>query len=97
MTVCTGVIPVLKSGLLANKTVSAPLKLIPGLKEEFKQTTFVEKRWWRDGKVWSSGGVTNGLDMMSGYLREVYGDRKEVVEMLLGMADVGDRGQEYKA
>lgn len=97
MTVCTGVIPVLRSGVLGQKTVTAPRLLIPGLEKEFPDVEFVEKRWWRDGKVWTSGGVTNGLDMMAAFCREGFGEGEGgvVVETVLGMADVGERGQEY--
>ncbi|KAI9873326.1 MAG: hypothetical protein M1830_000541 [Pleopsidium flavum] len=98
MTVCTGVMPALASGILDGKTVTAPRGLIPMLREKYPGSEFVEKRWVRDGKVWTSGGVTNGLDMMAGFLREGFqrGKKREVVEVVLGLADVGDRGQEYR-
>jgi len=89
---------VLASGVLAQKTVTAPRLLIPGLKKQFPDVEFVEKRWWRDGKVWTSGGVTNGLDMMAAFCRLKFGSGEggEVVETVLGMADVGGREQEYE-
>jgi hypothetical protein len=41
-----------------------------------------------------TGGITNGLDMVAAYLREKYpGPLSDTVCML---ADVGDRGQEYR-
>lgn len=60
----------------------------------------MDKRWVKDreGKVWSSGGVSNGCDMMAAYLRDVYGgERREIVEFVLGIADVGERGEDYES
>ena len=98
MTVCKGVIPVLASGVLAQMTVTVPRLLIPGLVAKFADVKFVEERWWLDGKVWTSGGVSNGSDMMAAFAPEGFarGEGALVVEMVLGMADVGERGQEYR-
>lgn len=48
--------------------------------------------------MWTSGGVTNGLDMMAAFCRLKFGSGEggEVVETVLGMADVGGREQEYE-
>jgi len=96
MTVCTGILPALASGVLRSKTVTAPRSMIPMLRGKYPETEFVGKRWVRDGKVWTSGGVTNGLDMMAAFMREGFGGESELVETVLGLADVGDRGQEYR-
>lgn len=49
----------------------------------------------RDGKIWTSGTITNGLDSMAAFMRERFADRTSLVEVVLGLADVGGRGQEY--
>ena len=54
---------------------------------------FEEKRWVRDGKIWTSGGITNGLDCMAAFMRESFDP--EAVGIVLEMAEVGERGQEY--
>ncbi|KAL8694378.1 MAG: hypothetical protein Q9218_000943 [Villophora microphyllina] len=95
MTVCTGYILALHSGVLDHKTATAPLGLLPMLKEEAPQVKWVEKRWVRDGKVWTSGAVANGMEMMAGFMRSEFGDRKEVVEAVLGLSDYSVRGVEY--
>ena len=62
--------------------------------ENFKETTWLHQRWVRDGKLWTSGGVTNGLDMMAAYMRETFDP--QIVEVALSICDCGDRGQFYK-
>ncbi|KAL8788111.1 MAG: hypothetical protein Q9213_001869 [Squamulea squamosa] len=95
LTVCTGYIPVLYSGILNNKSATAPQGLLPMLKEEMPNVKWVEKRWVRDGKVWSSGAVANGLELMGAFMREEFKDIGELVEAMLGMADFGVRGEGY--
>ena len=63
-------------------------------REQFKEAKWVDQRWARDGKLWTSGGVTNGLDLMAAYMRETFAP--EIVEVMLNVTDVGDRGQFYK-
>ena len=110
LTICAGYLPLLHSGLLAGKTATAPRLLLPGLKAggqgpgegegEAGKVTWVEKRWCKDevdGKIWTSGAVTNGLDLMVGFMRERFGgqEHRGALEMVFRMADVGMRGQEY--
>ncbi|KAI9815104.1 MAG: hypothetical protein M1827_002947 [Pycnora praestabilis] len=52
--------------------------------------------------IWSSGGVTNGQDMIAAFMREFWGGpevgnegRRGAVEAALGMVEVGDRGEDY--
>ncbi|KAL8655649.1 MAG: hypothetical protein Q9210_000759 [Variospora velana] len=97
LTVCTGFLPALHSGILDGKTATAPQGMLAGLKEEAPQVKWAEKRWVRDGKVWSSGAVINGQEMMAAFMREEFADRKEAVEMVLRMSDVSVRGEEYEA
>lgn len=91
--VCTAIFTFLQAGLLENLTATAPKALLPMLTVKGQGTRWVEKRWCRDGKVWTSGGVTNGLDMMAEFLRVTFGT--EVATAALGLADVGDRGADY--
>ena len=98
MSVCTGFIPVLFSGILENKTATAPRKLLGPLREQSPGVKWAEKRWARDGNVWTSGAVLNGQEMMAAFMREELGKeegRGEIVETVLGMCDVAVRGEEY--
>jgi hypothetical protein len=41
------------------------------------------------------GGITNGNDLVAAYLRHSTRFPNPLVEIVLGMVDVGDREQEY--
>ncbi|KAL8705832.1 MAG: hypothetical protein Q9201_001055 [Fulgogasparrea decipioides] len=95
MTVCSGYVPALFSGILDGKTATAPRELLPLLREKAPGVQWVERRWVRDGKIWTSGAVANGQEMMVGFMREELGDRREVVETVLRMSDIAVRGEVY--
>ena len=65
------------------------------LKEEKPEVKWVEKRWVRDGKVWSSGAVANGVELMASFMREEFAEQRELTEILLGVADFAQRGEFY--
>jgi transcriptional regulator GlxA family with amidase domain len=95
LTVCTGVLPAAHSGILKGRTATGPRGLLPMLKSKFPETEWQDQRWVQDGKIWTSGGVSNGLDMMSAFMRQTWGG--EVVETILALVDVRSRGQGYPA
>lgn len=95
LTVCTGYIPALYSGILDGKTATAPRGLLPMLKKEKPDVKWVEKRWVRDGKVWSSGAVANGMELMAGFMWEEFEEQRGLTEMMMGMADFAKRGEAY--
>ncbi|KAL8762171.1 MAG: hypothetical protein Q9184_001768 [Pyrenodesmia sp. 2 TL-2023] len=97
LTVCTGYLPALFSGILEGKKATAPQGLIPVLREQAPGTEWVERRWVRDGKVWTSGAVANGQEMMGAFMRESFPELKAEVEMVLGASDIAVRGTEYGA
>lgn len=39
--------------------------------------------------------MTNGLDMMAAFMRERWPEKRQLIECMLEIADVGERGQEY--
>jgi transcriptional regulator GlxA family with amidase domain len=55
LTVCTGVKPAACAGILDGKTVTGPRALVGQWSKEFPEVRWVEKRWCRDGRVWTSG------------------------------------------
>ncbi|KAI4239330.1 MAG: hypothetical protein L6R40_005545 [Gallowayella cf. fulva] len=95
LTICTGYIPALYSGIFEGKTATAPQGLLPMLREEKPEVKWVEKRWVRDGKVWSSGAIANGVEMMASFMREEFGEQREITETMLGLADFAKRGTVY--
>lgn len=82
LTICAGMLPAQLAGVLVGKTCTAPRFMIPQLQKEDPRTTWVEKRYVRDGKVWTSGALLNGLDLVRGFVTEYWPDlAKEVVPL----------------
>lgn len=94
LTVCTGIIPLLYTGLLSGKRVTGPLRMIPLLEKQAPDAEWTIKRWVTDdsGKLWTSGSVSNGLDMMAAFVKTLV--PPELANFMLAIADVGDRGQD---
>ncbi|KAB5536534.1 hypothetical protein GE09DRAFT_1226593 [Coniochaeta sp. 2T2.1] len=99
LSVCTGIFLVGESGLLTKgKTVCGPRGLQKRIREKYEgvKTVGERYRWWQDGNLWTSGGITNGNDLVVAYARQT--PRlfpSPVVELVAQMADIGDRSQEY--
>ncbi|KAG8164127.1 hypothetical protein KVR01_006045 [Diaporthe batatas] len=86
LAICNGQESLLKAGILAGKTATAPSDLLPILRQQHPETTWVEKRWQRDGKLWTSGTNMNGLDLMRAFMFETWGGKRDLVEKLSRMA-----------
>ncbi|EXJ76856.1 hypothetical protein A1O3_10501 [Capronia epimyces CBS 606.96] len=95
LVICTGSFPAGYAGLLDGKRVTGPRGLLPKLKEKFPAARFVDRRWERDGRLWSSGGITNGLDLTAAYLH--YKVKTELADLVCAMAEIGDRNQDYNS
>ncbi|KAJ2926509.1 hypothetical protein H1R20_g10579, partial [Candolleomyces eurysporus] len=73
LTVCTGSIYLAQSGLLdgvrvaSNKVALKYLVETRGLNRKVKWVG--DKRFVRDGKIWSSAGITSGLDLAAEFAR----------------------------
>lgn len=100
LSICTGIFLCLDAGILKGKKVSGPrdTKRIWGKRFDGKDVHLVgdEYRWWRDGSLWSSGGITNGNDLVAAYIRQSERWPGPIAEIACKMADVGDRGQTYR-
>jgi transcriptional regulator GlxA family with amidase domain len=83
------------AGLLRGKTATAPRFLLPLAKEMSPDTNFVEKRWCRDGKLWTSGALLNGLDLMREFALTYWGGRG-LVEYLGELGHWPIRDVDYK-
>ncbi|KAI3397590.1 hypothetical protein diail_10562 [Diaporthe ilicicola] len=97
LSVCTGIYICAAAGLVDGRRVCGPRALQSELRKGYPKADFVgEKlRWVRDGNFWSSGGVTNGNDLVAAYCRESGHFPGPVAEFACEMADVGDRPQTY--
>lgn len=75
ITVCTGSLVVARTGLLSGKRVTTN-------KAAFKDVVAVDPsarwiphaRWAVDGKIWSSSGVSAGIDVILAWISCHYGD-----------------------
>ncbi|KAH9221466.1 PfpI endopeptidase-like protein [Leptodontidium sp. 2 PMI_412] len=92
--ICTGAYILGQSGILKGKNASGPRALVPALGKKFPDVNWVDdKRWVKDGHIWTSGGITNGQEMVAAYIREKFPG--PAAEAALEMAGVGDKGIEY--
>ncbi|KAK9421949.1 putative DJ-1/PfpI domain-containing protein [Seiridium unicorne] len=99
LSVCTGIFVCGHAGLLQGKTVCGPRLMQNEIRSRFGKDIVqkgAELRWVQDGNFWSSGGVTNGNDLVAAYARhksEFF--PRPLVETALDMTDTGDRAQVY--
>ncbi|KAL7934930.1 class I glutamine amidotransferase-like protein [Trichoderma chlorosporum] len=74
ITVCTGSGIVSQTGLLDGKKATmfkGAWPIISKWREEVKWET--KARWTEDGNIWTSSGVTSGMDLMFGFVAKIYG------------------------
>jgi len=97
LSVCTGIYLCGKAGLVDGRRACGPRDLQSELRKMYPEAEFVgeELRWARDGNFWSSGGVTNGNDLVASYCRESGRFPGPIAEFACEMANVGDRPQFY--
>ena len=93
--ICGGFMTANAAGLLRGKTATAPRLFLESLRKDSPETNWVDRRWARDEKIWTSGTLLNGLDLMTAFLREVWGEEKSVLEPLLDIGGVPVRSVEY--
>jgi transcriptional regulator GlxA family with amidase domain len=84
LAICGGFQPAMLAGVLAGKTATAPRFIVPELQKQDPRTNWVEKRYVRDGKVWTSGALLNGQDMMTAFMMEYWPELTKVVIPLGG-------------
>ncbi|RMZ79690.1 hypothetical protein DV738_g3230, partial [Chaetothyriales sp. CBS 135597] len=95
--ICTGSFIAAHSGILDGKTATGPRPLVEShLRKAFPKVNWTnDSRWVIDdsGRIWSSGGITNGHDMVAAYLRKKV--HPQVAQIVCATAEVGDRPQKY--
>jgi transcriptional regulator GlxA family with amidase domain len=79
--VCTGVWVLGATGLLKDKKASANWYREEEFLRKYKAIP-ANQRYTRDGKYWTSAGVTAGMDMSLAMLKEIYGDQYAQAVML---------------
>ncbi|KAI6382032.1 hypothetical protein MCOR25_000911 [Pyricularia grisea] len=84
ISICGGVQVPLMAGLLDGKKATAPRFLLDVFRQQAPTTEWLEKRWVRDGKMWTSGALLNGLDLMHAFANEHWGNISGDEESLIG-------------
>ncbi|KAF4510758.1 hypothetical protein G6O67_002626 [Ophiocordyceps sinensis] len=98
LSICTGILVCGAAGIIDGREASGPRGLQSEIRRRFPKVRLAgdRYRWVRDGNFWSSGGVTNGNDLMAAYARASSKHwPSSIVELCLMMTDVGDRDQVY--
>ncbi|KAL3664209.1 hypothetical protein V7S43_010538 [Phytophthora oleae] len=74
LTVCTGSAILATAGFLDNKRATTNKMAYQGVVEAHPKVQWVHKaRWVQDGKIWTSSGVTAGMDMAHAFIAAMYG------------------------
>ncbi|KAL3464716.1 class I glutamine amidotransferase-like protein [Aspergillus heterothallicus] len=88
LTVCTGSGLAARAGVLDGKRATTNKRAFEEIKSWRREVDWVSKaRWVVDGNVWTSSGVSAGIDVTLAWIESVYGD-----EVARGVAD----GMEYR-
>lgn len=100
LSICSGIVPVAASGILDGKVATAPLGMIPIVRQFFPAVKWEDTRRWEKatgengaGEVWTSGGVLNGVDLVVAFLREKFVNM--AAEAMITIAGVSERAREY--
>jgi cyclohexyl-isocyanide hydratase len=73
LSVCTGSFLMQRAGLLDGKRATTHWAFLDHLKGD-PNVTVVERRFVHDGGIWTSGGVSAGMDMTLAFIAEAFGE-----------------------
>jgi transcriptional regulator GlxA family with amidase domain len=73
LSVCTGAFILHRAGLLSGKRATTHWSSLPRLRE-LGDVEVVEERVVRDGKIWTSVGVSAGLDLALAFIESIAGE-----------------------
>jgi putative intracellular protease/amidase len=74
LTVCTGTSLLAKTGLIKNIKATSNKRAFEWVVEQDRDVQWIRKaRWVNDGKYYTSSGVSAGIDMALGFVRDMLG------------------------
>ncbi|ETN41053.1 uncharacterized protein HMPREF1541_02987 [Cyphellophora europaea CBS 101466] len=95
ITVCGGAMSALQAGILRGHTATAPRLVVDELRKTNPEVNWVEKRWVHDGKLWTSGALLNGTDLMHAFATEHWGGPGSYIEWGLQLGHYPARDVDY--
>ncbi|KAF2717748.1 class I glutamine amidotransferase-like protein [Polychaeton citri CBS 116435] len=96
ISICGGMMVPLAAGLLDGKTCTAPRELLNKLRTRSPEVDWVERRWVQDGKLWTSGTLLNGLDLMKAFVEHIWGGPGTLAESVIAMGAWPIRQNEFR-
>lgn len=79
MTVCTGSALLTKTGILNGKKATTNKRAFKWVTGQGKDVIWVkEARWIRDDNIYTSSGVSAGMDMALGFIEDLFGKEKSL-------------------
>ena len=79
LSVCTGSALIANTGLLNNKKATSNKKAFDWVAStNFNVNWIKEARWVVDGKYYTSSGVSAGIDMTLGFIKDRFGEQKAI-------------------
>ncbi|GKU25269.1 DJ-1/PfpI family protein [Clostridium folliculivorans] len=77
LSVCTGSALLAKAGILHSKRATTNKKAYKWVTEQDEKVIWVkEARWVKDGNIYTSSGVSAGMDMTLGFIEDLLGKEK---------------------
>lgn len=73
LSICTGMYLMQKAGLFSGRKATTHWAFLKHLKED-SNVTVVEERFVKDNNIWSSAGVSAGMDMMLAFIEDEFGE-----------------------
>lgn len=73
LSVCTGSYLMQRAGLLAGRQATTHWAFLDHLRND-PDIEVLERRFVQDGNIWTSGGVSAGMDMMLAYIAQTFGE-----------------------
>ncbi|PHH93367.1 hypothetical protein CDD83_5921 [Cordyceps sp. RAO-2017] len=84
LSVCTGAVSLAKAGVLSGRRATTNKSVWKAATNHGKNVTWVPTaRWVEDGNIWTSSGVSAGIDMTYAFLRRLYGDGDEILKSVM--------------
>lgn len=77
LTVCTGSVLLAKTGLLDDRSATSNKRAMEWVKSTFPNVNWLcHARWVTDGKIYTSSGISSGIDMALGFISDRFGREK---------------------